>query len=339
VSSSEVAVIGGGIVGLVSAKAAIDAGLMVTLFDESPGTGASFAAAGMICPSSEFLGGFAHEFELATHSASLWPRFAQQLEVPLHRSSTDVVGWTSGDRADVARYVDIARTFGVGIERVNCSASQFDLSPRLADVWRFPNELFVDVSLVLERLIDYVRRSGAVVNEEVLEISPTEGYLSVSTKSGTRRYRRCIIATGAHSLPVQSVDVAPVRAVRGVSMRARGEAGDPGMIRAVIDGRQIYAVRHPDGLIVIGAVSDEISTSRVEVRDVRELTELISTVVPGLGDAEFLEVRSGLRPTTSDARSFFHVVHESVAVTSGYFRHGILMAPVAEQRAEAFWRG
>ena len=110
------------------------------------------------------------------------------------------------------------------------------------------------------------------------------------------------------------------------------------MVRGFVDGRQIYAVRHPSGEIVVGAISDELSTTHVAVRDIRELSESISRLIPAIEEAEFVEARAGLRPTTADARSFFVTAHQRLAVTSGYFRHGVLLAPVARSRAEDFWR-
>ncbi|MBU6233583.1 MAG: FAD-dependent oxidoreductase [Acidobacteria bacterium] len=338
VSRSGVAVIGGGIVGLTSAKAAIDAGLEVTLFDPRPGLGASFAAAGMISPGSEFLGGFAHEYELSAQSAALWPEFALSLGVPLHRASTEVVGWTSGDRADVERYCATAKTFNVTTERVPRSGSSFDLSPRVSDIWRFHDEMFVDVSVLLERLIEFVSSRGVIVSERVVDVTDSEHSVAVTTSTGVRHFDRCLIATGSEKVP-HGASIAPiVRSVRGVTLRALGNARTPGMIRAFVDGRQIYAVRHPDGMVVVGAISDETNSPRVLIRDMKELTETVTAVIPGLGDAEFREARSGLRPTTSDARSFFHTNSKRLAVTSGYFRHGILLAPIALRRAEAFWR-
>jgi len=338
VATSEVAVIGGGIVGLVAAKAAIDNDLLVTLYDPTPGCGASFAAAGMISPGSEFLGGFAHEYESSVVAARQWPGFAAELNVPLYVAATDVVGWSSGDRNEVVRYLDIARTNGVEVCAARRVDANFDLSPRIGDFWRFPHEMFVDVDALLEKLISYVRERGRLVTESVHRITPSEGHVEVEAATNLTKFDKCIVATGAHSLPGLPLPIPKVRASRGVTMRLRGPRGAPGMVRGFVDGRQIYAVRHPSGEIVVGAISDELSTTHVAVRDIRELSESISRLIPAIEEAEFVEARAGLRPTTDNARSFFVAAHQRLAVTSGYFRHGVLLAPVARSRAEDFWR-
>ena len=330
--------IGGGIVGLVAAKAAIDNDLLVTLYDPTPGCGASFAAAGMISPGSEFLGGFAHEYEISVVAARQWPGFAAELNVPLYVAATDVVGWSSGDRNEVVRYLDIARTNGVEVCAARRVDANFDLSPRIGDFWRFPHEMFVDVDALLEKLISYVRERGRLVTESVHRITPSEGHVEVEAATNLTKFDKCIVATGAHSLPGLPLPIPKVRASRGVTMRLRGPRGAPGMVRGFVDGRQIYAVRHPSGEIVVGAISDELSTTHVAVRDIRELSESISRLIPAIEEAEFVEARAGLRPTTADARSFFVAAHQRLAVTSGYFRHGVLLAPVARTRAEDFWR-
>jgi len=52
-ATSDAVVVGGGVIGLGIAWRAARAGLAVTVVDETPGRGASWAAAGMLAPVTE----------------------------------------------------------------------------------------------------------------------------------------------------------------------------------------------------------------------------------------------------------------------------------------------
>jgi glycine oxidase len=76
----DVAVIGGGVVGHGIAWAARRSGRTVALIDDAPGSGASWAAAGMLAPVSELHYQEEALLELMLESSRLWPAFAAGLE-------------------------------------------------------------------------------------------------------------------------------------------------------------------------------------------------------------------------------------------------------------------
>jgi glycine oxidase len=51
--ATDVVVVGGGVIGLAIAWRAAGAGMTVTVVDQAPGRGASWAAAGMLAPVTE----------------------------------------------------------------------------------------------------------------------------------------------------------------------------------------------------------------------------------------------------------------------------------------------
>ncbi|MDI3213776.1 FAD-dependent oxidoreductase [Arthrobacter sp. AL12] len=76
----DVAVIGGGVVGHGIAWAARLSGRSVALIDDAPGSGASWAAAGMLAPVSELHYQEESLLELMLESSRLWPAFAAGLD-------------------------------------------------------------------------------------------------------------------------------------------------------------------------------------------------------------------------------------------------------------------
>src|SRR5580700_4089233 len=98
--SIDVAIVGGGIVGLATAWRARTRGMTVTVLErDTTGRGTSHVAAGMLAPvaEAEFGEGGRRLLELGLRSAEMWPGFAAELqeasgeEVGLRRSGTLVL--------------------------------------------------------------------------------------------------------------------------------------------------------------------------------------------------------------------------------------------------------
>ena len=68
--------VGGGVIGLGIAWRAAQAGLSVTVVDQTPGRGASWAAAGMLAPVTEVHYGERPLLALNLEAAARWPRCA-----------------------------------------------------------------------------------------------------------------------------------------------------------------------------------------------------------------------------------------------------------------------
>jgi len=101
-SSPRIAIAGAGIIGLSCALELARRGAAITLYDpNTPGRGASWAAAGMIAPAFEAAsepGVHPQLFDLCLESARLWPEFAAHLET----ESGETVGYAAGPSLAVA---------------------------------------------------------------------------------------------------------------------------------------------------------------------------------------------------------------------------------------------
>jgi glycine oxidase len=101
----DVAVLGGGAIGLAVAWRARQRGLSVVLIDKGDlGRGASHVAAGMLAPVAEADPGERALLELGLRSARMWPGFAAELE----DVSGKGVGYRARARSSVARDRDEA---------------------------------------------------------------------------------------------------------------------------------------------------------------------------------------------------------------------------------------
>ncbi|HYN97626.1 MAG TPA: FAD-dependent oxidoreductase, partial [Pilimelia sp.] len=121
---TDVAVAGGGLIGLATAWRAAQRGLSVTVVDDSPGTGASAAAAGMLAPVTE--AGYREEalLRLGLASVQRWPAFAADVEaasgtpVGLRTAGTLVVGFDEDDVRELTALHAFQTELGLAAERL-----------------------------------------------------------------------------------------------------------------------------------------------------------------------------------------------------------------------------
>jgi len=112
------------------------------------------------------------------------------------------------------------------------------------------------------------------------------------------------------------------------------------MIRSFVRGATFYMVSRPGGYNVLGASSEERSETGAHVGEVQRLLRDALDVVPALETAAILEVREGNRPASDDLRPFFEVLNDGRwAWSSGHYRHGVTLAPIAAREAVRFAEG
>src|SRR5699024_10039912 len=109
-------------------------------------------------------------------------------------------------------------------------------------------------------------------------------------------------------------------------------------VRGFVEDRPIYVIPRSDGTVTIGATSREDRpyprTSAIHDR----LRDAIRSV-PGLEETDFVEATCGARPGTPDDLPYLGQVHDGLIISTGYFRHGILLAALGARTAVAFATG
>jgi|GEM_PF-1106371 len=337
-------VIGGGIVGLVSALAATEQG-PVTIFDPQIGSGATFAAAGMLSPGAELLAGEQHALGDAVLALQGWPDFLQLLDgvqdVFFPEAGSLLTGYTRGDNEEIKRLTALASTTALKCESVTrlLAPSHFEqISPRFDKGVLFGDDAFVNVEAMVDALVATLKSRSAIFIEEPVIRTEQGSAALVHTAQDSYSYDSGLVCAGALTGLVGGDASSTLRSIRGVTLRLlRREPVAPRMVRALIDGRAIYIVDRPNGEVIIGASADESSERYVDALAVAELLRLALLLSPSLDTAEFLEARSGLRPVGPNGQPFLKRLNPSWGWHSGYYRHGVLMAPLAYRRAVEFW--
>lgn len=109
-------------------------------------------------------------------------------------------------------------------------------------------------------------------------------------------------------------------------------------VRAKVNGRSVYLVPRADGGLVIGASSREDSLTGTHAGSVQELLTDAVAVLPGVKDMELTEITTRARPGTPDERPFLGELRPGLVVSTGYSRHGILLAPLAARLGAALMK-
>jgi len=128
-------------------------------------------------------------------------------------------------------------------------------------------------------------------------------------------------------------DEAPVRPVKGQSLRLRDPAG-PGLLDRVVRFEGGYLVPRGDGRYVLGATTEERGfDTAVTAGGVYELLRDAGELVPGVLELEVEEAIAGLRPGTPDNAPIIgrSPSDPRVVWATGHYRNGVLLAPVTAQ--------
>jgi glycine oxidase len=285
-STPDVAVVGGGIIGLSIAWRVAQRGLSVVVHDPAlDDEGAWHVAAGMLAAGGESTFERPALGRLLAESARRWPGFAAELERETgHRLGYDETGTLSvaltGD--DV---VEAAREWTYrGLTALRPGALR-ELEPALSPRVRAGALVADDRQVDPRRVVAALRSVLPVSSERITDLSRVNA-------------RTIVAAAGCGTAALTGL---PVRPVKGQLLRLRGE---PGLFRhvlnGVVDGRHVYLVPRADGEVVVGATQEERTDRAVTAGGVLELLRAAIDLVPGLNEFELTEVLVGHRPATPD---------------------------------------
>lgn len=352
----DVAIVGGGVIGLTVAWRARLRGMSVCVFErDAAGYGASRVAAGMLAPVAEVEFGTAGRrlLELGLHSAAMWPGFACELEavagthVRLIEDGTLLVARDEDDAGELDRQLAFRESLGLPVRRLRASEVR-ELEPALAPTVRLalaaPGDYSVDPRLVLAALLRACESAGVQLREHTpvsgIELDAdgaSERVTGVTLDGGERvSAGQVVLAAGAWSEWIGGLPAGarvPVRPVKGQILRLRDPHG-PGLLRHVVRFRGGYLVPRGDGAYVLGATVEERGFELAPTAGgVHELLRDAHELVPGVSELQIEELSVGLRPGTPDNGP---AVGRAASVAgliwaTGHYRNGILLAPLTAQ--------
>lgn len=336
-----VIVVGAGIIGLSTAWKLRRRGVGVTIVDPAPAMGASHAAAGMLAPAAEVVWGQSPLYPLMRASADLYPGFSADLaaasghDLGYSTSETLVCAGDRGDLASLRELVDLQRSTGFDVSLVTGSRAR-DLEPSLAPgvcgAVKIPGDHSIDPRRVTGALLAILREDivRARVTALIAEAGQTVG---VELEDGTRlKSDQVVVAAGSSCNDITGVTPLPLRQVWGEVIRLHApRALTPSLtrtIRGLVNARPVYIVPRPDGELVLGATSREDGQSGTNAGGVYQLLRDAERLVPAILEAEITDITTRARPGSPDDVPIIGRVDPGCVISTGFFRHGILLAPL-----------
>jgi glycine oxidase len=342
-SAFDVAVAGGGAIGLACAWRAAGRGLRTAVLDAGD-SGAWRVAAGMLAPVTEAEPGDEALLELGLRSARGFAAFCAELaeasgEDPGHRATGTLVVARDRDEAEaLERSLAFRRELGLAVERLRPSQAR-RAEPALAPTVRLaldvPSDHSVDPRRLVAALATAFERAGGTLRRDArVEAVAIEGGRATGLRLAggeVVRAEQVVLAPGAAAAQVELPDDArvPVRPVKGQVLRLRDPRG-AGLVGRTIRGEDAYLVPRADGGYVLGATMEERGRDTAPTAGgVYELLRDMSEVVPGVLELEIEELLAGLRPATPDnLPAIGPGALDGLVWAAGHFRNGILLAPV-----------
>ncbi|MEW2516163.1 glycine oxidase ThiO [Streptomyces sp. NPDC046870] len=347
--TSDVLVIGGGIIGLVTAWRAAQRGLATAVVDPSPGGGAAQVAAGMLAAVTELHYGEETLLALNLESARRYPAFAAELteltgdDLGYRRCGTLAVALDADDRAHLRELHALQQRSGLASEWLSgreCRRLEPMLAPGVRGGLRVDGDHQIDPRRLAAALVAACERAGVVFHRawaERLDVV-RERAAGVTTADGTAlRADRVVLAAGSLSGRLAGVPdelLPPVRPVKGQVLRLtvprRYAPFLNRTVRAVVRGSQVYLVPRENGELVVGATSEELGwDTTVTAGGVYELLRDAHELVPGITELPLTETRAGLRPGSPDNAPLLGPSGlAGLLLATGHYRNGVLLTPV-----------
>lgn len=339
-SHPDVIIVGAGLIGCAVAHALARQGASVFVLDAStPGSGASQASAGMLCPHIEG----SHDpilQQVGAESLARYDAFIHRvrsdsgMDVPYVRNGTFQVTDTDEGAVALADLEELLHARGVPCQLVEGEAAVHEIEP-LVSATRAGLLIEDHGAVRIRDLVDALRHASLHLgvryhfSERVERVMSSKGQLAIVTHAQTLHAPHVVVASGAWSmsLPVDGHPPIPTHPVRGQLVRLQMVTG---ALRRVLWGPSCYLVPWADEVLV-GATAEHVGFDcRATVAGVLQLCSAAQSLVPALSDATFSEVRVGLRPGSPDGLPLIGASQrmKGLIYATGHFRNGALLAPL-----------
>ncbi|AMW09972.1 glycine oxidase ThiO [Streptomyces qaidamensis] len=348
-TSSDVLVIGGGIIGLVTAWRAAQRGFATAVVDPEPGGGAAQVAAGMLAAVTELHYGEQTLLGLNLASARRYPDFAAELteltgrDLGYRRCGTLAVALDADDRAHLRELHALQQQSGLESQWLSgreCRRLEPMLAPGVRGGLRVDGDHQIDPRRLAGALVAACERAGVVFHRtwaERLAVVRDRAAGAVLAGGTEAAAGQVVLAGGSLSGRLAGVPedvLPPVRPVKGqvlrLTMPLRHGPFLSRTVRAVVRGSHVYLVPRESGELVVGATSEELGwDTTVTAGGVYELLRDAHELVPGITELPLTETRAGLRPGSPDNAPLLGPTGlEGLLLATGHYRNGVLLTPV-----------
>lgn len=340
--SSDVVVIGSGVVGCAVAYELGRRGASVTVVDDRrPGAGATQASAGMLAPYNE-ADEEGPQLELTTRGLDVFDAFMAAVTadsgqtIRYRRTGTITLAFDEEKLGRLRRIAVLTKARGAAAELLGPDSirrEEPEASPAAIGALLVPQHGYVAASELTAALVVAAQHHGVrfVDMPRAQRIRQDGDSVVLTSSSGILTARHVVLAAGSWAAQVAIEGAAaapPVHPVRGQLLHLRATAGN---LRRVIWSDRCYLVPWDDGSLLVGATVEHVGfDERTTVEGMRDLFAGVAAALRPGWPASVVGVRAGLRPGTPDG---LPIVGRSAAVSGlfyaiGHYRNGVLLSPL-----------
>ncbi|WP_432743720.1 glycine oxidase ThiO [Methylobacter sp. G7] len=337
----DITLIGGGIIGLLTAREFIKAGATVAIIDKNQlGQESSWAGGGILLPLYPWRQPDAIS-RLVLQSLKLYPALAAQLTaetlidpewnpcgllITKNPDMTAAVNWCAAN-AILCQPADAGF-----LNNINTIPDQPLWLPEIAQA-RNPR-------LVKSLKQDLINKGATLIEHcELTGITRTNSRITaINTSSGQLAVNQLIIAAGAwtgqlfRQLFSAAIDNAPkIAPVKGQMLLF--DALPETLKFMVLDGDQ-YLIPRLDGKILAGSTVERDDFNKTTTEEARDrLHAFAVNLLPSLNNFPIVQHWAGLRPGTEHGIPYIdqHPEIDNLYINAGHFRNGLAMGPASAQ--------
>jgi len=332
-------IVGGGVMGLLTARKLFLQGMDVLLLEKGPlGGESSWAGGGIISPLYPWRYDDSVNV-LAERSKKIYPDYVEQLLKETGKDSElitsglftvssedkDILDWTKKWSVN-ASYLSDEKAIQAIEKSVGSIVNQGFWMP---DIMQIRNPKFVDALKASFQCLSIPYKEKTGVEEIIIKNDKVCG---VRTAEATLLADKVIIASGAWSAQFaatkKSVDVVPVK---GQMIMYKGE---PDLVKRIVLSEGHYVIPRKDGRILAGSTLEKIGFDKTISSDaLAELHKAAIALVPLLDELEVERQWAGLRPGTEKGIPYIcqHNEIENLFVHAGHFRNGIVLGAASAE--------
>ncbi len=330
-------IIGGGIIGLLTAYELNRSGAKVTILERSSiGTESSWAGGGILSPLypwrySEPVSALAHWSQ---------PRYASFCQILFDETGIDPEWNQNGllmlDTDEQEMATKWAKRHDAHLEKLEASDIP-NLEPQVkrgGDALWMPDVAQVRNPRLLQSLKAYLTHHNVILKEhcDVNELLITKGSITgVRTKNEKINAGNVIIASGAWSaglLKPLGTDL-KVKPVRGQMLLFKTP---PKFISRIVMRQGHYVIPRQDGHTLVGSTVEHVDFKKETTQQAREeLHQAALNIIPALSNYPIKMHWAGLRPGSPDGIPFIspHPTTQGLYINAGHYRNGVVLSPAS----------
>ena len=339
---SDILIVGGGIIGMLTARELSLAGMKVTIVEQGKaGHESSWAGGGIISPLYPWRYS-APVSALAQWGQEFYPELIEEmnsatgLDAELIQSGLLMLG------EEHEKAITWAKKWQSNLQLID-NKELYELEPELSRALATDNQAIwmPDVRQVRNpRLVKTTKKYLLKQGVKFLEQTEVTGFIShadkvmgVTSSAGDILADKVLLSGGAWSAKLLKNNVISVEPVKGQMILFKTEVDK---IKRITLSQDRYVIPRQDGRVLVGSTLEHTGFDKTTTATAREeLQQEAFRIMPCLKDAEIEHHWAGLRPGSADGIPYICSVPnmDGLYLNAGHYRNGVVLGPASARLA------